>query len=946
MNENNQDVFAVYIKGGSTSHVYYKKSTDGMTSWGSETQISTTYDDHIYIKTHAMSDSVIYAFWLNDDTQDLHGAIIANITEDYMMDIEFNTTGVSSADNYYLQLNYSTDGTENFGVEAYNYTADGWDSLSGNLDQSSYTYKQYTLDSDHVSGSGYVRIRYQALTETSDSTSSKLYIEYHRINGISAATYTSQITYTLDDFPTDRDNYQVRFYGATNRSSGGESFTVQWRESDDNPTWNDLDTGTISGSSETQLSENLGSTPNSDIEIRITDDTDSPSTPNTTLKIDLIEIYCWNNTEYDIDLYYTFDFFTVPTGKFDVTVYANFDDGMTETLSLWAWDYDEGTPAFEDTSVNVNPGGSFGYTNVTDLGNEYVSSTGEVKIRFKSDTVSGDGTVVGSLSIDYLQVINETESFGSQSVELLGQSPQDLFGWSVANVSDINEDGSYDDVIVGAPSNIDDWWNTSWGYRRKLTFDNSVQSETLLNFPVMVNLSASNIDYSKLKDDGSDLRFIDPDGSTEYKYHIENWYTSGYSYVWVNVTSITGSSASDYMWMYYNNPAASDVQDTTGTYDHNYTGVWHLNETGAGIFDSTSNDNDGTINGNPTQGIDGVINDSVDFDGDGDYVDCGSDPSVEFHSGQNYTWSAWINRDANADWDQIFGVYTYNSYGIRAYISTGGAPKVYVVNHTNDAIYGSSTINLNSWIHVTMVYSTITPTVPQIYVNGNKDSMTGSATFTTDTADSFRIGDGWTTEAFDGTIDEVRFSNMIRSDDWIAAEYKSTSDTFITYEGEQENSEGKAHIFYGGDSMDTTADVNLTGESAGDRFGYSVACAGDINNDGKTDVIVGAPYWDNGATTDCGQVLVFKGGSSMDTTADFVHNGTQANEHFGWSVGFAGKMDGGPNAMVVVGSPHRDGSTDTGEAELLYVPEYSTFIYPIFGTIMIFAIYRKKRKIK
>jgi hypothetical protein len=862
------------------------------------------------------------------------------------LDIEFNTTGVASADNYYLQLNYSTDGSENFGVEAYNHTSDGWDSLTGNLDQSTYTLKEYTLDSDHVSGSGYVRIKYKGLTETDDSTSSNLYIEYHRVRSYTVAKYSLQVTYTLDDFPTDRDNYQVRFYGATNRSSGGDSFTVQWRESDDNPTWNDLDTGTISGSSEIQLFENLGSTPNSNIEIRITDDTDAASTPNTTLKIDLVELYCWNNTEYDIDLYYTFDFGTVPTGNFDVTVYAYFNDAGAETLSIWAWDYDEGTPAFEDTSVNVNSGGSYGYTNVTDLGNEYVSATGEVKIRFKSDTVVGDGTNVGSLSIDYIQVINETESFGSQSVTLSGENSEDIFGWAVSNVSDINEDGSYDDVIVGAPSSVDNWWNTSWGCRQKLTFNNSAQSETMLNFPVMVNLSSSNIDYSRCKDDGTDLRFIDPDGSTEYTYHIENWYTSGYSYVWVNVTSITGGSATDYMWMYYNNSGASDVQDITGTYDHNYTGIWHLNETSGSAYDATSNDNDGTINGNPSRGYTGVMNYSIDFDGDGDYVDCGSDPEVEFHSGQNYTWSAWINRDANADWDQIFGVYTYDSAGLRVYVSTGGTPHVYVADHTNGNVRGSTTINLNTWTHVVMVYSTLTPTVPQVYVNGNKETMTGAAAYTTDTADSFCIGQGWSTEAFDGTIDEVKFSNMIRSDDWIAAQYKSEADTFITYGGEQENSEGKAHIFFGGDSMDTTTDVNLAGESAGDRFGYSVACAGDVDGDGKIDVIVGAPYWDNGGTTDCGQILVFRGGSSMDAIADYVHNGTQAYEHFGWSISLALKMDNGNYNMVVVGGPHYDGSTDIGEAEILYIPEYSTIITPFVGTIILFAIYRRKRKRK
>ncbi|UCE39538.1 MAG: FG-GAP repeat protein [Thermoplasmata archaeon] len=170
------------------------------------------------------------------------------------------------------------------------------------------------------------------------------------------------------------------------------------------------------------------------------------------------------------------------------------------------------------------------------------------------------------------------------------------------------------------------------------------------------------------------------------------------------------------------------------------------------------------------------------------------------------------------------------------------------------------------------------------------------------------------------------------------------SNTFITFGGEQENSEGKAHIFFGGDSMDSTADVNLTGESAGDRFGYSVSCAGDVDGDGKTDVIVGAPYWDNGATTDCGQVLVFKGGSSMDTIADYVHNGTQANEHFGWSVSLALIMDDGSNSMVVVGSPHHDGSTDTGKTEILYIPEYSTIVMPIFSIIILFIIQKRRKK--
>jgi hypothetical protein len=165
------------------------------------------------------------------------------------------------------------------------------------------------------------------------------------------------------------------------------------------------------------------------------------------------------------------------------------------------------------------------------------------------------------------------------------------------------------------------------------------------------------------------------------------------------------------------------------------------------------------------------------------------------------------------------------------------------------------------------------------------------------------------------------------------------------------NITGKAYIFNGGSPFDTTADVSLTGEKDGDKFGYSVHYAGDLDSDGKSDVIVGIPYWDNGATNDTGQILVFRGGSSMDTTADYVHNGTQANEHFGWSVSFSLTFNGSTNMTVIAGAPHRDGSTDTGRVEALIIsdgvviPEYETIMIPVMSVIFLFVqTKRRKRK--
>jgi len=43
----------------------------------------------------------------------------------------------------------------------------------------------------------------------------------------------------------------------------------------------------------------------------------------------------------------------------------------------------------------------------------------------------------------------------------------------------------------------------------------------------------------------------------------------------------------------------------------------------------------------------------------------------------------------------------------------------------------------------------------------------------------------------------------------------------------------------------------VTGENAGDRAGWTVSSAGDVNGDGFDDIIIGAPYGDLG-TTDLG----------------------------------------------------------------------------------------------
>ena len=138
--------------------------------------------------------------------------------------------------------------------------------------------------------------------------------------------------------------------------------------------------------------------------------------------------------------------------------------------------------------------------------------------------------------------------------------------------------------------------------------------------------------------------------------------------------------------------------------------------------------------------------------------------------------------------------------------------------------------------------------------------------------------------------------------------------------------EGAAFVYLGssfgilapGGQVD--ANTFLQSNQAGAQLGYSVASAGDVNGDGYPDVIVGAPFYDNGQT-DEGAAFVFLGGASGTaaigdpSTAATQLESNQAIANFGKSVASAGDVNGDGYADVIVGAPLYDnGQTDEGAA--------------------------------
>ncbi|MDD5306209.1 MAG: integrin alpha [Deltaproteobacteria bacterium] len=138
--------------------------------------------------------------------------------------------------------------------------------------------------------------------------------------------------------------------------------------------------------------------------------------------------------------------------------------------------------------------------------------------------------------------------------------------------------------------------------------------------------------------------------------------------------------------------------------------------------------------------------------------------------------------------------------------------------------------------------------------------------------------------------------------------------------GNGQSGEGRAFVYHGSTSgLSATPDWTAEGDQVNAWFGFSVAAAGDVNGDGYGDIIVGANQYDNDQTNE-GRAFVFHGSvSGLSAAADWTAESDQADAEFGRSVASAGDVNGDGYGDVVVGAPYYDnGQTDEGRAYVYY----------------------------
>jgi hypothetical protein len=466
-------------------------------------------------------------------------------------------------------------------------------------------------------------------------------------------------------------------------------------------------------------------------------------------------------------------------------------------------------------------------------------------------------------------------SLGSQGISLQGASPFDRAGWSVSGAGDINGDG-FDDIIVGAPGS--DLGGSDAGaayviFGGAAGFEN-IDLENLqpadgfriLGADAFDSLGVSVSSAGDINGDGfADIIIGGSEGDIFYSTiptaYVILGKASGFSTI--DLTNLTGTEGFR----------------IAGSLLYAYT---HLSVSSAGDVNGDGFDDIivGSPYGNGFSGAAYVVFGKASGFGAIDLNNFSSSSgfSILGANGDRAGYSVSNAGDVNGDGfdDVIVGAFLNDAGGQdagAAYVIFGKAS-------------GFTNISLSSLA-----------ASAGFMIQG--DAASDFAGFSVSNAGDVN-GDG-----FDDVIVGAKLSNSGGTDS------------------------GAAYVIFGKASGFTTIDLSslgtagfaIQGDAAQNLAGYSVSAAGDVNNDGFDDIIVGAPGAGNG------QAYVIYGKATgfgtidltnLSPTAGYIISGAAAFDGAGLSVSGAGDVDGDGHDDLIVGAPFADRGGDTaGEAYVI-----------------------------
>jgi len=338
-------------------------------------------------------------------------------------------------------------------------------------------------------------------------------------------------------------------------------------------------------------------------------------------------------------------------------------------------------------------------------------------------------------------------------------------------------------------------WLGDWAHRVELTIDHTDIDSTLTDFPVLLYLSSSSgynsDDISFIFDElGSDanrtkIAVTTSDGTTECYVEVEKWDdASEEAWLWTKVPSVS-SSVDTELYFYYDSAHAANIAHVGDTnsaaaenvWDSNFKAVYHMSD-GADtshIYDSTSNNYDGTklSAGNPVEAT-GKIANAQDFSTD--YIDT-SLSSAE----TSQTVEMWVYSYSAGDKEYMLDIQTGRlifGYG------SGTAGKIGIYDGAWKT-FGNSP-SLNTWHKLVFILNGGTSKAKLFIDNvqlGVELSYSPKVV-----GGTVRIGERYSGDPyyFNGKEDEIKLSNIIRTDIWNKATYESERDDLLDWGSEEE----------------------------------------------------------------------------------------------------------------------------------------------------------------
>ena len=208
---------------------------------------------------------------------------------------------------------------------------------------------------------------------------------------------------------------------------------------------------------------------------------------------------------------------------------------------------------------------------------------------------------------------------------------------------------------------------------------------------------------------------------------------------------------------------------------------WGFNSIEDGVTVDSQGPNDGAVEGD-VKLVQGKISQGLMFDGDGDYVNCGNDPSIDFDHKDAFSTGAWVNIEKEHDNHMIIigKMLSYGSYRGWALwfrgLSIDQEGKVdhmqVVLRHQTHIDNGlimlrsDSPVPRGEWIHLAMTYDGSGESKgAKLYLDGELFPLTAAAEFkrlsdTMRVDSSLNIGargteKGQVPNFLNGVIDEV-----------------------------------------------------------------------------------------------------------------------------------------------------------------------------------------------